>query len=102
MVTDKSLRSSIEIHVTVQTTHVEHILTLEIRGIAPTEHLYTDIVLSGTYISTYVEFVIIVTALCVAHILAIDPYESCTIKAVEVQEHILCIPACREVECTAV
>ena len=89
MVADKGLWCGIKVYVTVQTAHVEHILSLEIRGIAPTEYLHTDVVLACAHIGTDVELMVVVTALCVAHILAIDPYESCTIKAVEVQEHIL-------------
>ena len=79
----------------MQATHVEHILTFEIGCIAPTEHLYTDIILPGTYISTKVKFVVVVTPLGITDIFTIHPHECSTIETIKVQEHIFCFPALR-------
>ena len=86
----------------MQTTHMEHILSFEIRSITPTEHLHTDIVLAGTHMGTQVEFVVVVTALSIADILAIHPNIGRTIKTVKMKEHILCFPALWQSECTTV
>ena len=86
----------------MQATHVEHILTFEIRSVAPTEHLHTYIVLAYTDIGADIELMIVVTALSITHILAVYPNERSTVEAIEVQEDILCIPTLGKSECTAI
>ena len=86
----------------MKTAHMKHILSLEIRGIAPTQYLNRDIVLTLTYKSTDFEFVVVVTTLCVTHIFTVHPNISSTVKTVEVQEYILLVPALGQSECAAV
>ena len=81
---------------------MKHILPLEIRSIAPAEHLNTDIVLACAYMGTDIELMVVIAALCISDILAINPNECSTVETVEVKEDVLCIPAFRQGECAAV
>ena len=89
-------------HIAVYTAHVPHILTFEIRGIAPTYDLNTDIVLALAKVICNIKFGIIVAALCIAYIVAVHPYERSTIDTVKVQEHTLVAPSGRHLEIPAV
>ena len=93
MVRYECLWCSIEIYIAVHTAHVEHILSLKIRCIAPTEHLHTDVVLAGAHMGTQVKLVVVVSTLGITYIFTVHPHECGTVETVEMQEHVLCIPA---------
>ena len=102
VVAHESLGSGNEINITVETTHVEGVLSFEIRGICPTDHLHRYLVFTSFHRLGDVKLCIVVAAFGVADVLAIDPNVSTTIDAIEVEEDILLVPVGREVEGAAI
>ena len=83
----------IKVNITEDTAHAEHILTLEVRAVAPAEHLHGEAVfLTFIYIRSDVKLGHIVGALCVAHVLAIEPYEGCRVDTAKVDEGAAAVP----------
>ena len=79
----------VEINVAVQARHVPHILAFEIGAVAPANHLHGDGILASVNVCGQVELGIVVAALRIAHVLAVEPNEGCAVKAIEVKEHAL-------------
>ena len=102
MITHKSLRSSHEINIAVETTHVERVLTFEIRSIRPTNHLHSHLVFTSFHSLRDVELSVIVTAFGVANVLTIHPNVGTTIDAIEMEEDILFVPISGEIEGAAI
>ena len=98
VVAHESLGSGHEINITVETTHVESVLSFEIRGICPTDDLHGYLVFTSFHRLGDVEFSVVVAAFGVADVLAIDPNVSTTVDAIEVEEDILLVPISGEVE----
>ena len=93
MVAHRYGRHIVEVYVTEDAAHAEHILTLEVRAVAPAEHLHGEAVfLSFIYIRCDVKLSHVVGALCVAHVLAIEPYEGCRVDTAKVDEGAAAVP----------
>ena len=83
----------VKVYITEDAAHAEHILTLEVRAVAPAEHLHGEAVFfSFIYIGSDVKLGHIVGSLCVTHILAIEPYESSRVDTAKVDEGAAAIP----------
>ena len=102
VVAHKGAGSGHQIHITMQTAHVEDVLSFEIRAVCPANHLHADIVLAGVERRGDVKFGIVVGSLRVADVFAVDPHISTTIDAVEVEEHALAVPVGGKIELAAV
>ena len=102
VVAHKGAGSGHQIDITVQTAHVEDVLSFEIRAVRPANHLHTDIVLAGAERGSDVKFGIVVGSLRVADVFAVDPHISAAIDAVEVEEHALAVPVGGKIELAAV
>ena len=102
MVAYEGTRHSIEINIAVNTTHVPHILTFEVRTIAPAEYLYTDIVFASAYVVCHVEFSIIVCTLSITDRLTVYPYKGSAVDTIEVQEDTFAFPTFGQGEVAAV
>ncbi len=53
--------------------HAEHVLTLEVTAVAPTEHLYGESIVARMYVGGYIELGFIVCPLSVANERTVDP-----------------------------
>ena len=83
----------VKVYITEDAAHAEHILTLEVRAVAPAEHLHGEAVfLSFIYIRSDVKLSHVVGTLCVAHVLAVEPYEGCRVDTAKVDEGAATIP----------
>ena len=83
----------VKVYITEDAAHAEHILTLEVRTVAPAEHLHGKAVfLSFIYIRSDVKLSHVVGALCVAHVLAVEPYEGCRVDTAKVDEGAATVP----------
>ena len=102
MVAYEGLGGGVEVNVAVQAAHVPHVLAFEVRGIGPFEQLYGDGVLAGVDVGGDVELGIVVSALGVAHIVAVDPQICSAVESVAVPEYAAAVPACGNLEGTAV
>ena len=93
MVAHAHLRYIIYIYVAVDARHAEHILTFQIRAVAPAEHLHGEAVAGTNFqVRREVELCHIVRALRVAHVLAVEPYESSGVDAAEVDNRAAAVP----------
>ena len=102
MVGNEHLRSSHEIDVAVYAREVPHVLTFEIRAVAPAVDAYRKLVVAHLGEVGDVEFGIGVRVLRVAYVLAVHPYHGSTVHAVEVDEETFAIPRFGHVERAAV
>ena len=102
MVAEEGTWCGVEVDIAVQATHVPHVLTFEVRAVGPADNLYADVVAALADVGCDVEFGIVVTALGVAHLLAVNPYEGSGVETVEMEEDALAVPAFGEVEGAAV
>ena len=102
MVGNEHLRGSHEIYVAVNAREVPHVLTFEIRTVAPAVDAYRKLVVAHLGEVGDVEFGIGVRVLRVAHVLAVHPYHGSTVHAVEVDEETFAIPRFGHVERAAV
>ena len=102
VVAHESLGSGNEINIAVQSTHVEGVLSFEIRGICPTDDLHGNLVFTSFHRLGDIEFSVIVATFGVANVLAIDPNVSTAINAIEVKEDILFVPIGGKVEGAAI
>ena len=102
VVADKRLGLGHEIDIAMDTAQSPHILTFEVRTVAPAIDADGELVPSGTHGRGDVVFRIVVCTLPIANELAIDPYGGTTIDTVEVDEHSLVSPIGRQVESAAV
>ena len=102
VVRHEHLRSSHEIYVAVDTREVPHILTFEIRTVAPTIYTYRELVVAGSYEVGDVELGVGVRTLRVAYVLAVHPYHGSAVYAVEMYKHTLVLPCLRNVDGAAI
>ena len=98
MVTHGHAGGAVEINIAEDTRHAEHVLTFEVAAVAPAEHLNGEAVFALVEILREVEFSYVVGALCIAHILSVEPNEGCGVDAAEVDEGALSVPVFGEVE----
>ena len=93
------LVACLQVYVSVDAAHAEHVLVLQVAAVAPSVHLHTNEVLaSGLHVFRYVKVGSGVGALGVAHLLAVDPYVCRTVDTVEVEINLLLFPSCGEAE----
>ena len=79
--------------------HAEHILTLQVRAVAPAEYLYGEAVLLTLLdIRGDVKLRHVVGTLCITHILAIEPYESSRVDTAKMDEGAATVPLGRNAE----
>ena len=98
MVAHAHLRHIIEIYIAENATHAEHVLTLQVRAVAPAEHLNGEAVAARAEIFGEVELSHIVGTLRVAHIFAVEVDQSSAVDATEVNESALLSPIGGQVE----
>ncbi len=72
--------------------HAEHVLTLQIRAVAPAVHLHHQLVFSLTNYGGEVELTDVVGSLGVTHELTVQPYLCCRINSVEMDDDALSLP----------
>ena len=96
------LRSREQINITVDTAHVEHILSFQITTVAEAEYLYRYVVVAFLHIRSDVELVVVVGSLCVTYVFSVHPYKGCTVNTSEVKEGTFLIPSCRQHESTLI
>ena len=97
MVANERLGSGIEVHITVNTAHVPHVLPFEIRTVAPANHRHTYVVrLAHLRIGSNVKLCRIVRPFRITHVFAIYINECRTVDTVKVKEDVLFVPLCRE------
>ena len=92
MIADVGLRHRHEIDIAVDAAHVPHILSFEIRTVAPSDYLYGDVVLALAHHVGQVKLGIVVAALRVTDIFSVYPNEGRTVNTVEVQQDALVFP----------
>ena len=93
-----SCRHVEEINITEDARHAEHILTFQVRTIAPAEHLHRKTVFTFAEIRCQIIFAHIVSSLTVAHKVAIHPNHCGTIYASKVNDSALFRPSLGKVE----
>ena len=92
-------RHIIKVYITENTAHAEHILTLQVRAVAPAEYLYGEAVLLTLLdIRGDVKLRHVVGTLCITHILAIEPYESSRVDTAKMDEGAATVPLGRNAE----
>ena len=92
MVGYEHLRSSHEINVAVNAREVPHVLTFEIRAVAPAVDAHRELVLAHVGEVGDVELGVGVRVLRVAYVLAVHPNHGSAVHAVEVNEKTLAVP----------
>ena len=102
MVAYAYLRHVVDSYIAEDTRHTEHILTFEVRTIAPTHHLYSQTVLTRTEMLGDLEFVVVISSLSVTYVFTIQINECSTIDTTEVDECTSLFPTFRQVEETYV
>ena len=98
VVADAQLGHVVEIHIAEDTAHAEHILTLQIRTIAPAEHLHGQGVLALVQEVRQVKLGHVVGALRVAHVLSVEPNEGRAVDAAEMDERAAAVPVVGNLE----
>ena len=93
MVAHSGFGSAIQVDVAENATHAEHVLTFQVRPVAPTEYLHSQSVAAGTQIGGQVKFSHVVRALGVTYVLSVQVDEGCAVNASEVYECPACFPA---------
>ena len=89
---------TVEVNVAEDAAHAEHVLTLEIRTIAPTHHLHRQAVLAGAQIGREVIFAHVVRTLTIAHFVTIEPNRGRRIYTAEMNDRAASVPRSREGE----
>ena len=102
MICQVSLWCSHKVDITMNTTHMPHILTLKIRAIAPTNHLYGNIILTSAEIFSNVKLADIVCSFRITHLIAIHINVSSRVDTIKMEEDTLILPACRQSEITTI
>ena len=102
MVAQRYLGHVVEIYIAEDTAHAEHILALQIRTVAPTEHLNGKTVLALAQIFCKVKFGYVIGTLCIAHILTIEIYERRAVYTTEMDEGAIAVPLFGNGECANV
>ena len=102
MICQVSLWCSHKVNITMNTTHVPHILTLKIRAIAPTNHLYGNIILTRAEIFSNVKLADIVCSFGITYLIAIHINVSSRVDTIKMEEDTLILPACRQSEITTI
>ena len=98
MVAYTYLRHVVDVHITEDTGHTEHILTFQIRAVAPTHYLYSQAVFTRTEVLGDIEFMVVVSTLGIAHIFAVQVNEGSTVDTTEVDEGTVLFPTFRQIE----
>ena len=93
MVAHTHRRHIIYIDIAEDTRHTEHVLTFQVRTVAPTEHFYSEGVFSALLQEVGdVKFRHVVGALRVTYIFSVDPHICCRVDTAEVENRALFIP----------
>ena len=98
MVANTYERYVVDVHVAEDTTHAEHVLTFEVRAVAPAHYLHRQTVLARAEILGDVEFVVVVRTLRIAHIFAVQVDEGGTVNTSEIDERAVLLPALGQFE----
>ena len=98
MVAHAHLGHIVEIYIAEDTAHAEHVLTLQVGAVAPTEYLNREFVFAFTQVLGQVELSNVVGTLGVAYVFAIEPYEGSRVDTAEVDKGALAVPAFRDGE----
>ena len=91
-------RGIIKIHIAEDTAHAKHVLTFQIRAVAPAEHLHRQPVSPFLQIGSQIKFRHIVRTLRIAYVPAVQVYQSCAINATEMNESTFILPSLRQIE----
>ena len=102
MVGNEHLRRSHEINVAVNAREVPHVLSFEIRAVAPAVDAHRKLVVAHLGEVGDVELGVGVRVLRVAYVLAVHPYHGSAVHAVEVNEKTLAVPRFGHAERAAV
>ena len=102
VVTYRNLWYVVEIYIAEDTAHAEHVLALEVRAVAPTEHLHGKLVLALLQVVCDVKLSNVVRALCVTYVFAVEPYECRRVDTAEVDECAAAVPILGNLECADV
>ena len=103
MVGHEGLGRGHEIHVAVDASEVPHVLSLEVRTVAPAVNAHRHVVGALAHEVGHVEFGVGVGTLRVAGILAVHPHHDGAAGTVEVEKHALAlVPTLRQVEVAAI
>ena len=93
----------IYIDIAEDTRHTEHVLTFQVRAVAPTEHFYSKGVFRALLQELRdVKFRNVVRALRITHVFSVDPHICCRVDTTEVENRALFIPISRHGERTNV
>ena len=98
MVAHRNLGHVIQIYIAENTAHSEHVLTFEIRAVAPAEHLHRYGIVARAQVLGEVKLAHIVCSLGIAYILAVYPDESCRVYAAEMNKSPVAVPVFRHIE----
>ena len=93
MVCQVSLWCSHEANITMNTTHVPHILSFKIGTIAPTNHLYSNVVLTRAYIFCNIKLTDIISTFGITHLMTVYINISSRVDTIKVEEDTLVLPA---------
>ena len=102
MICQVSLWCSHKVNITMNTTHMPHILSLKIRAIAPTNHLYGNIILTRAEIFSNVKLADIVCSFGITHLITIHINVSSRVDTIKMEEDTLILPAYRQSEITTI
>ena len=92
-----------EIDVTMNSTHSEHILILNIRAVAPTINLNTnEVFLTWFDVFCYVEFCIHIGSLSISDLLSVHPNIGGTINTIKVEINLSAVPIGGNLDGTAI
>ena len=81
-----------KVDIAMNTTHVPHVLTLEIGTVCPTDNTNGEVVLAGAHMLADIELGIHIATLGVTHILAINPNIGTRVDTIEVKKNALLVP----------
>ena len=102
MVSYEHFRNRHEVNVAVNTAHVPHILSFEIRTVGPANDAYGNIILTCAHSLADVKLSIHITAFGVTHILTIHPHISGGVNTIKVEQHTFIFPTFRKREVAAI
>ena len=103
MVAHTHRRHIIYIDIAEDTRHTEHVLTFQVRTVAPTEHFYSKCVFRALLQEVGdIKFRHVVGTLRVTHVFTVDPHICCRVDTTEVENRALFIPICGHGERTHV
>ena len=102
MVSNEHLGNSHEVNVAVDTAHVPHVLTFEVRTVGPANHAYRHVVFTRAHLLADVKFSVHIATFGIANILTIYPYISRRVNTIEVEQYAFFFPTFGKGEVAAV